>query len=243
MKNLIMNRALKAPWAFRPKAVNPKKLGLVLNDGSINFLNQEAAIEYGLNQCQKSLKGVKPFERAVGIKDSRVVFQVDGAEGFIPLHNATEIMIHSHPDTYAKGCTVAPSSGDYQTFIDKSCMKKMYVVNSNGEYYKLSKIPDFDYSKIDAESTFGDFNICMNRTLFGHDSVPAEQRDCLERCIATKDIDSYYLKFYDLYVAPLISSMQNLSKTLVDKTHEFWVKFGEQFGVKSETNFSNFVKK
>lgn len=241
MKKFILNRALSTPFISCPRNINPKKLGVVLKDGSINFPNQETAIEYGINKCRDSLIQKEPFERAIGIKKSRVVFQVDGISGEVPVHNATEIVLHSHPDTYAKGCTTAFSSGDYQYFINKECIKKAYVVNSNGEYYLMSKFPGVDFSKINAESTFGDFNICMTRTLFGHNGVSYEQRDCLEKCIAAKDIHNFYDKFYRIYVKPHISRMGDLSKTLVDKTHEFWVKYGEKFGVKTETNFSNFT--
>ena len=241
MKIGMLKKVITAPLAHVPKKVIPKKLGVALSDGTIFFADQKSAIEYGIKKCQESLLAPKQFERAIGIKGSKVVYQIDGQEGFVPLHNATEIMIHSHPDTYAKGCATALSEGDYDYFIKKSCMKKIYAVNSNGEYYEMTKIPGFDFSKIRTEETFGDFNVCVKRTLFGHSGVPAEQRELLERCIKTKDEDAYYLEFYDKYISGPIRRLQGLPKTIVDKTHEFWVKFGERFGVKVNTNFSNFT--
>lgn len=244
MKNLIMNRALAAPRIFCNKAINPKKIGVVLKDGSINFLNQEAAIEYGINQCRKSLLPAKQLESAVGIKDSKVVFEIMGNESSVrpPDLGGIDVLVHSHPDTYAKGCTTAISSGDYETFIENENLIKLLAVNSKGEYYEISKMPGVDYSKFGADKTFGDFSICMDRTLYGHSGVPAEQKALLEECIKTKDVDKYYLEFYPLYVKPTLD-LKSLTKTLVDKSHEFWVKFGEHFGVTMKTNFSNFVNK
>lgn len=229
---------------INPKNINFEKLGYVLKDSSINFSTQEAAIEYGIKCCKRSVCSENPFERGIGITDRRIRFKVDGTANEVPdMPFYPEVFIHSHPDTYAKGCTTAPSSGDYTTFIEHPEMEKMLSVNSNGEYYELTKIPGYDYSKIDPSATMGEFNICMDRTLFGHSAVPAWARECLEKCIALKDEETYFDKFYDCYAKYLISNMANVPKFLVDKTHEFWVKFGEKFGVKFRTNFSNFTNK
>ncbi len=127
---------------------NIPKQGLRLKDGSLLFTSQESAIEYGIERCSKALQSPNPFERAICIKGRRVVAEVQGKADCVNMHHATEIMLHGHPDTYAKGCTTALSKGDYEYFVDNKCLKRMYAVNSNGEIYQMEKLPDFDYSNI-----------------------------------------------------------------------------------------------
>lgn len=225
------------------KKIMGKRMGTVLKDGSIMFKDQESAIKYGIQRCRSSVTRENPFERGISIKGSRALNEIDGKSGNIDIHNTSEIMIHSHPDTYERGCTTALSEGDYDFFIKNKNIKKIIAVNSKGETYEMEKIPGFDFSKVKTSETFSDFGIKLRRTLFGGNDVPAEQRELLERCIKNKDLDTYYEEFWPKYVRNMYSSMSTLPKHIVDKTHEFWVKYGEEFGVRVKTNFSNFVGK
>lgn len=233
------------PEALRsvnPPKIDIKKAALELGNGSIIFPDQESAVQYGIKTCKNSVATDKPIERAVGITGNRVIYKLDGDGKSVGMPCSTEVVVHSHPDTYEKGCTTAMSSGDYMTFADDPKMTTLYAVNSNGEYYKMTKTPGFDFDKLNASDLFGEFNTCMDRALFGHSEAPAEQRECLEKCIESKDGEKYVSEFLSKYVKPVTSDMKKIPKMLVDKTHEFWVKFGDRFGVKIDTNFSNFTK-
>jgi len=234
-----LNRISSGPIRCCLNKFNPEKAGFVLKDGTIQFKNQETAIEYGIHRCCAALQGTKPFERAVNIKGSRVIQEIQGAETEIRAHNFTEIMVHGHPDFdfYPKGVTNAVSLDDYECFIDRDCMKKIYAVNSKGEYYKLEKIPGFDFSKIDVGKTFGDFNIKFKQSLYGGKDAPPEYQRIVKECFQKLDWHYYMDKLVHICMRYDESSPP---RYVINGLHEFWVKFGKLFGVTAETNFSHF---
>jgi len=241
---IAINRSSMSPIKFSNEGLNPEKMGVVLEDGSIQFKNQEAAIEYGIKRCSASVKGPKPFERNILIRDSAVVAEANGSESQVAVDwleaAISDIDIHSHPDTYARGITTALSQQDYESFIDSQFLKKMIAVNSKGEYYQMTKIPGFNYGKIKSDMAgdiFSDFNIKILRTMFGENDAPKEAVDALEKCIMRKDKDFYYNEFVPKYILPASES-----KYIVDASHTYWVKYAEELGVRVKTNFSNFVK-
>lgn len=230
-----INRILSGPVKFCLKDINFQKAGIFLKDGTIQFKNQEAAIEYGMNRCRQALQGHNPFERQVNIKGRRVIQEFQGTKTGLRGHNTTEVTIHGHPDTYAEGCTMAISEGDFASFKKNKCEKVMYVVNSKGEYYKMEKIPGFDYSEIDIWDTFGDFCVKWMREIFGGKGAPEKQKRLLEYGLQNKNLNCFYEYLDNVGYSP-----KNFPKYMVDGSHAFWLKYANRFGVKTETNFSNF---
>lgn len=209
--------------------INPEEIGLILKDGSIQFGKQEQAVKYMAKRCSASVKGLNPFEREIGIEGRRIVGEADGTLTHAKLTVDAEIKGHSHPSTYANGCTTAPSLQDYSCFIEDSNCKRMFVFNSNGEYYTLEKIPGFDYSKINMEE------VVKQHLLTLYSNAPREQYEWLKSIADNPD-------YLEMFVAQHMPSVpQEIPKSIVDNTHKFWVKFGKQLGVKTKTNFSNFV--
>jgi len=235
-----LNRIVSGPIRFSLKDINPKKIGLFLKDGSINFKNQETAIEYAMNRCRTALQGPKPFERGVNIKGSRVIQEIQGAETEIRTNNFTEVFVHGHPDFefYPKGVTNAVSPSDYEALISRNCIKKIYAINSKGEYYKMEKTPRFDYSKVNPGKAFGDFNTKYYQTVYGGEDAPLEYQEIVRECFQKQDW-YYYLD----NITPIGRQYENSSsppKFVINGLHKFWVKFGKLFGVTVETNFSHF---
>lgn len=240
-----LNRFVSGPVRPRLININPQKIGIILKDGSIQFKNQDAAIEYGINRCCAALQGNNPFERGININGSRVIREIQGNETKIKIHNNldnTEVFIHGHPDFLEKGITNALSDSDYECFIKYDCMKKMYAVNSKGEFYKMEKIPGFNFSESFQKeicSRFGDFNTKLMKTIYGGPSAPQWQWEIVDECFRKKDPEYYRDVFCKRVMYP-IEAMEQPPKYVIDGGHLFWVKFGELFGVKTETNFSNF---
>ena len=196
--------------------LNLKNVKRVFKDGSIQFRKQKYAVEYMRNRCSASVREHNPFERGIGINGCRVVGEANGTSTRCNLSVCTEISGHSHPDTYAKGCTTAPSADDYfvDIFGDKKC-RKMFVFNSKGEYYSLEKIPGFDFTEEKVSELY------QSMTSFIIENTPSEQKNLL-------------------YIIESLKPNE-IPKFYVDATHKFWVKYGKMFGVKVETNFSNFA--
>ena len=79
----------------------------------------------------------------------------------------------------------------------------------------MEKIPGFDFSKVDED----EFWHLLNQTYYKN-TTPEQKR------------------LLDMITRP---EPNEIPKFLVDATHRFWVKYGKMFGVKVETNFSNFA--
>ena len=217
------------------KIPKPETLGYICPDGKINFSSVESALEYMKAKCVKALLGKNPYEHCVEIKGSSIVYQDKGsATGCWHSLRPSDIGGHGHPDTYAKGCTTAPSVADYYPFMGKKLQKKEIIFNSKGEQYFMEKIPNI---KVKNDVVFSDYRE-IDLLAIKHYSgcFPKSIQKKLNIAITNKDekllneiVDKYFPK-----------NPKDATKDIVDLTHTFWLKYGEKFGIKINTNFSNF---
>ena len=82
--------------------INPKNMGYVLSDGTINFGSEEAAISYAKNRIMSALKAKEPFERGVYVNKNRVWGEFDGDKHSVNMISDINIpehtmSFHGHP--------------------------------------------------------------------------------------------------------------------------------------------------
>ena len=68
----------KNNWISKGTKLNPKKLGYVCSDKTINFATSEIAQEYAKNRSIQALKGEKPFERLLVVDQNRILDELGG---------------------------------------------------------------------------------------------------------------------------------------------------------------------
>lgn len=231
------NSAIWKPKLPDLKNIKSESLGYVCQDGSINFLNQNAALEYAKNKVVRTAK--LGYESGTAIKGNRIVFQASGdTKGVLRDDSIVyDIGVHSHPDTYAKGCTAAPSIPDYEILMKKPFQKKEIVFNSNGEYYSLTKLPDYNYD-LNAnlrKEAFFEYVKGVGKIL--KEKIPESMRAEYSEAVKNKDTS----KMVDILEDCMYFRDNNvISKAEVEYSHKFWQKHAERLGVEAKTNFSNF---
>lgn len=223
---------------FESKAVkvNPKMLGYIHPDGEIAFQSTDAAISYAKNKVTTALRSKNPYEYNVEIKGSRIINESKGNSSRFErdINSPLEIGVHGHPDTYAKGCTTAPSGGDYWALMTSPNQTREIVFNSNGEHYIMEKIPNFHLDNNYIISYFNEFDIKMLKHLFSN--KPKAIQEELNQAIQNKN----ETVFNELLSKHMPLTPKDTSKEITDLTHSFWLKYAEESGVKLTTNFSNF---
>ena len=91
-------------WQVPKGKINPKALGYVCPNGTINFQTAETAQTYAKNRVLSALQAPKPFERAVSVEDSRIIGDINGtvhkvefdSKNLLNGHNDVTL-VHGHP--------------------------------------------------------------------------------------------------------------------------------------------------
>ena len=244
MVNLVGNCAQYAKMCAKSRILQTKpmsiphnkdSLGYLCPDETINFASFKSAFKYMQTKCTKALKGKNPYEHCIEIKGSSIIHDDKGSYiGCWHSNKSKDVGGHGHPDTYAKGCTTAPSISDYYPFMQSESQTKEIVFNSNGEWYQLEKLPNFKFKLDNIFGSYSEIDITAIRHYFSIYSKSAQLE--LENAIQSRDLKA----FEDLIAKYMPSQPSDVSKELTELTHTFWLKYGEKFGVKANTNFSNF---
>ena len=66
--------------------INPKNMGYVLSDGTINFGSEESAKLYAKNRIMSALKSKEPFERGVYVNKNRILEEADGTTNSVKMN-------------------------------------------------------------------------------------------------------------------------------------------------------------
>ena len=126
-------------WKAPKGKINPKTLGYVCPNGTINFQTAESAQTYAKNRVMSALHAPKPFERVVFVEDSRIIGEIDGTVHKVHFdHKIIEghkdvSLVHGHP-------TNTPLSDvDYFCLVANNELKSIIAYNKLGEYSKMTK--------------------------------------------------------------------------------------------------------
>ena len=219
------------------RIINSNDLRVINPNGTIEFLNQKAAIEYMRTQCTKALQGKNPCEHTVSIRGARVIGENTCTVNKCWSNNietGVEIAGHGHPDTYAKGCTTAPSILDYYSLMSTKSQMKELVFNSNGEIYSMTKIPNALVKNKKIMGCYHEIDILTAKHYFK--KQPKSIQAKLNKAIQEKDLQT----FEEMISKYMPTNPTDTTKELTELTHTFWLKYGKKFGVEVDTNFSNF---
>ena len=90
-------------WQLPKGKINPKTLGYVCPNGSINFQTAETAQTYAKNRVMSALHAPKPFERAVFVEENKISGDIDGTVHKVHFdHKILDghkdvTLVHGHP--------------------------------------------------------------------------------------------------------------------------------------------------
>lgn len=242
-----------APYIQKSKQIvshiNPRKLGCVLPNGNINFLDEKTALEYAENkivQCLRTngteygvlVKGPIILEEAGGTKNAVNISAMENLKRrFFDNSDLKRdvIMLHGHSDFLGAGKTfpLSPFGGDLEmAFAAK--LKSIIALNSRGEFNRID-FPD-NFSK-DAfrklENTFAKF--LTKKEIPKEDLKKLKKIRNLEK--NRKNIPSHLQKWLESYSKRETEKIKG--KKWARFLHEFYEKYTPKCGLKYTTNFNN----
>ena len=228
---------------FLPKGkINPKTLGYVCPNGTINFQTAESAQTYAKNRVMSALHAPKPFERAVFVEDSRIIGDIDGTVHKVHFdHKIIEghkdvSLVHGHP-------TSTPLSDvDYSCLVANNELKSIIAYNKRGEYSKMTKekkhwlfklLPDKYYQilkigRMDVakkrfkEYAKTDFKELATKII---DIQKAHKGKTKEEIIATEEGQK----------------LKEFARKALTAWNNIWAKNEKMFGIKYETDYSKLL--
>ena len=124
------------------KSIKSENIGYICPDGTINFQSAKTAEEYAKNAVVKAARQANPYEKAVIVDKNRITYEHNGTKMncTVPI-TAKGLMVHGHPDLYAKGGAFPFSAADYHSFIVIPGLEKTVIYNTLGEKAEMVKLP------------------------------------------------------------------------------------------------------
>lgn len=250
-------------WKTPKGKVNPKVLGWLCPDKTINFATAKAANTYAKNTVVRALNCPNPYEKAVVVKGKRITYEKNGTNRncFIPL-DAEGTFVHGHPDMWGKGKTTTFSGLDYQIFMNNKKLDTAIVYNSLGQETKFVKkdglsfwdkfmlkfIPKEKYNTIKTQSRIqmcgGGYNSailknCNFSTKLKLNNLSLKGFFAMIKKDAT-NFEKYNEKYTRLYNQEIEKAIRD--ERLGLRLHRFFTKNAKKLGVEYSSNFSDFTK-
>ena len=133
MINLLMQKPLTAEQL---RKINPKNLGYVLKDGTIQFASKGAVFEYAQNMVKKGFNAKEPHEVAVSWKNNRILAVTHGKFSRVKqpknLPNGCSSM-HGH----LLECPISPDDYMYMMFKNN---KEEIALCPSGRYSRIIRL-------------------------------------------------------------------------------------------------------
>ena len=243
-------------WKAPKGKIEPKNLGWVCPDGTINFATSETANNYAKNAVVKALNAPKPYEKSVVVNDRRIIFEHNGTENncIVP-PDAQGTWVHGHPDTFA----VPFSATDYSAFMSVKNIDKAVIYNSAGESSSLVKVPKQSFldklllkiiPKENYENMimgakigqcYGGYNSALLKNCSSGTTMRLNKL-AMQKLIAlakgdTQLAEKYATEYTQLYNKEMEAALKD-EKT-AKRIHNFWTKYAKKLGIEYSSNFSN----
>lgn len=249
-------------WKAPKGKINPKSLGWVCPDKTINFATAEAANTYAKNTVIKALNCPNPYEKSVVVNGRQILYEQNGTSGrcLVPI-DIEGTWVHGHPDFWGKGKTTPFSATDYEALMSVRKLDKAVIYNSVGEEAQLikkSKLSFWDrillkfiskdrYDMIKSQARIGGCSAGYNTALLKNcdaDTTLKLNKLAMKRFIAMVKKDATNFEKYNQEYIKLYN--QELEKALKDekvasRLHQFWTKNADKYGVEYSSNFNNLV--
>ena len=212
--------------------INPKNMGYVLSDGTINFGSEEAAISYAKNRIMSALKAKEPFERGVYVNKNRVWGEFDGTSHCVEMdpRNIPEhtMSFHGHPTK-----SQPLSLPDYLNLKNNPHVDSKHAIDPKGE--------------ISSFYTTGNLKQTLDKALFWSlDTYVEKQFDRaifnpfkkeIKKVSKISNETERNTAFEELYEHIQTSPEGQL------RIHRFWQNHAKELGVRYETNYTGFPPK
>ena len=235
----------KNNWISKGTKLNPKKLGYVCSDKTINFATSEIAQEYAKNRSIQALKGETPFERLLVVDKNRILDEIGGDKfscnfDIFKYKEKGLSLVHGHPDTYSLGCTTPISVNDAQIILDNKNFNEILAYNSKGEF---SKIENLQTEKSKTVPMYTDLLNSINMSeKYKKVVIPEDLTTKKEKAAESfKNCTYEDLEHLIEQQNKINEEITNYQKTedCCKKIHDFWTKYATKFGLKYSTNYSN----
>ncbi len=233
----------------------PIKSGKDIFEKSCDVIFSKETFEKAKNIVAKTVRGNDPKESVAIIMNNKIIYQGLGGETSVNVPKEIQkflydpknkiAILHSHP-AIQKHFTQSFSFKDYYSLITSQGVKKMYVVNSNGEYALFEKINNqrpenktiSKYKKLYYDSMQEAVDLA-NEYLKFMEKIHAELKAGSEKL---NNSDIKYSKEQLEYFTKLGEKYHELSdlraKVVVKASHDFWDKHAKDLNVKYRANFS-----
>lgn len=213
--------------------INPKNMGYILSDGTINFGSEEAAISYAKNRIMSALKAKEPFERGVYVNKNRVWGEFDGTSHCVEMdpRNIPEhtMSFHGHPTK-----SQPLSLPDYLNLQNNPHVDSKHAIDPNGEISSFYKT--------------GNLKKTLDKALFwGLDEYVEKQ---FYRAIIYKPFKKEIKKACKIPNETnrdaMLDELYDYAQSSPDgqlRIHRFWQNHAKELGVRYETNYTGFPPK
>lgn len=213
--------------------INPKNMGYVLSDGTINFGSEEAAISYAKNRIMSALKAKEPFERGVYVNKNRVWGEFDGDgysvtmyPGNMPEHTMS---FHGHPRK-----SQPLSLGDYFSLKHKPYIDSTHAYDTNGEISSFYKTGN-KKKTLDINTLFWSLDKYVEKQFDRAIFNPFKKE--IKKVSKISNETERNTAFDELYEHIQTSPEGQL------RIHRFWQNHAKELGVRYETNYTGFPPK
>lgn len=230
MINLLMQKPLTAEQL---RKINPKNLGYVLKDGTIQFASKGAVFEYAQNMVKKGFNAKEPHEVGVVWKNNRILSVAHG-----------DFYRVGHPKNLPSGCSSmhghileSPLSG-----LDYACMmlrndKELIVLCPSGRYSRIVRLPRENMThkstQIKCVRTYKELEKVelLSALEVKFKLMPLAIKNFAKRLIGIKNTNSdvpseEWIKMFNKKCAP----------SLARRVAETFKKLGHESGVRYESN-------
>lgn len=228
MINLIMQKPLTAEQL---RKINPKKLGYVLKDGTIQFASRDAVLEYAKNMVKKGFYAKEPHEVGVVWKNNRILAVAHGDFQGVKfpqkLPNECSVM-HGH---LLEG-PISPV--DYASMMFRNGKEEIALCPS-GRYSRIVRLPRENMThkstQIKCVRTYKELkkieNLLIIDTMFK--SIKLAIKNFGRRLIGIKKTNNDSQEFNKIF-------NEKCAPSLARRVAETFKKLGHESGVRYESN-------
>ncbi len=207
-----------------------------------------ATFEKAKDMVIKTILGSNPKESCVLINDDKIIYQAVGAAHevgfgdeklFSLLDNPKNkiALIHSHPTMLKNGSSHPVSYGDFVNLNAHQAERSIYAINSLGEYSMLQKQGNTRPSIFKVK----EYERKYENELI--DALTGEDKELLRKhwtapsgnhVLTQEEIKKLEQEYEEL------RNKESVVCATRDATHNFWLKYASELGVRYDTNFSCF---
>jgi len=137
--------------------------------------------------------------------------------------------VHSHADSFKKGVANPVSVEDLGVLSSRPGLKRIYAVNSKGEYSMLEKTGDYIPSKETIESYASLIQDLIKQSL----SPEGKEKLAQIEWNLTMDRNDENIKAFDDFIVS-----EDMALAEAKGVHKFWQQYAPELGVKYETNYT-----